>query len=104
MMIPSKSTLENAWEVKIGGDCYTVGKILEWMMYVMFYLPKEWGGKGAGNSILSFCAFRKSHPHDDEANLILAFTEEADKGVVRDYLNQGLKEARRIVSEMAVLF
>jgi hypothetical protein len=104
MMVPSKSTMENAWEVKIGGDCYTVGKILEWMMYVMFYLPKEWGGKGAKEGVLNFCAFRKSHPHDDEANLTLGFVEEADKGVVREYLFQGLKEARQLVADMSKLF
>jgi hypothetical protein len=104
MMNPSKSTMENAWEVKIGGDCYTVGKILEWMMYVMFYLPKEWGGKGAKEGVLNFCAFRKSHPHDDEANLTLGFVEEADKGVVREYLFQGLKEARQLVADMSKLF
>jgi hypothetical protein len=104
MMNPSKSTMENAWEVKIGGDCYTVGKILEWMMYIMFYLPKEWGGKGGKEGVLNFCAFRKSHPHDDEANLTLGFVDTADKGVVREYLFQGLQEARRLVAEMAKLF
>jgi hypothetical protein len=104
MMNPSKSTMENAWEVKVGGDCYTVGKIMEWMMYVMFYLPKEWGGKGAKEGVLNFCAFRKAHPHDDEANLILGFSEEADKGVVREYLFQGLNEARRLIAEMSKLF
>lgn len=104
MMVPSKSTMENGWEVKIGGDCYTVGKILEWMMYVMFYLPKEWGGKGGKEGVLDFCAFRKAHPHDDEANLILNFVETADKGVVREHLNMALTEARRIVEEMRGLF
>lgn len=104
MIVPSKSTMENCWEVKIGGDCYTVGKILEWMMYVMFYLPKEWGGKGGKEGVLNFCAFRKSHPHDDEANLILNFTETADKGVVREHLNMGLAEARRIIEEIRKLF
>jgi hypothetical protein len=104
MMNPSKSTMENAWEVKIGGDCYTIGKIMEWMMYVMFYLPKEWGGKGGKEGVLNFCAFRKAHPHDDEANLMLGFAEEADKSVVREYLGQGLNEARRLVADMSKLF
>jgi hypothetical protein len=74
------------------------------MMYVMFYLPKEWGGKEGKEGVLNFCAFRKSHPHDDEANLILNFTETADKGVVREHLNMGLAESRRIIEEIRKLF
>lgn len=102
-IVPTKSTMEHSWTVKIGGDCYTVGPILEWIMYVLHYLPAEMGGKSK-QPLLNFCSFRKSHPHDDEANLTLAFTEETDKGVVGELLAGAAGEARRIVGELGALF
>jgi hypothetical protein len=39
--------MENAWKISIGGDCYTVGKIIEWLLYVMYYLTTKEGGKFA---------------------------------------------------------
>ena len=103
-IIPSKTTMENSWVVKIGGDCYTIGNIVEWIMYVLYYLPTEMGGKGGKDPLLTFCAFRKSHPHDDEANLNLAFVAETDQNGVGEYLSLAIAEARRVIAEMNKLF
>jgi len=103
MILPSNTTMEHSWDLKIGGDCYTVGKILEWVMYVSYYLAKEMGGK-MEVPVMSFCAFRKAHPHDDEATLRIAFLEETDKGEIQGYLLAGLNESRKVVRLMDGLF
>jgi DNA-directed RNA polymerase subunit L len=103
MILPSNTTMEHSWDLKIGGDCYTVGKILEWVLYVSYYLAKEMGGK-MEVPVMSFCAFRKAHPHDDEATLRIAFVEETDKGEIQGYLLAGLNESRKVVRLMDGLF
>jgi len=54
--------------------------------------------------VMSFCAFRKAHPHDDEATLRIAFVEETDKGEIQGYLLAGLNESRKVVRLMDGLF
>ena len=103
MILPSNTTMEYSWDLKIGGDCYTVGKILEWVLYVSYYLSTEMGGK-LDEPVLSFCAFRKSHPHDDEATLRFAFVKETDKGEIQNYLLSGLNDSRKVVKAMHGLF
>ena len=48
---------------------YTLGKSLEYMLYIKHYL---------GDRSLTFCAFKKAHPHDEDSYIQLAFEDATD--------------------------
>jgi hypothetical protein len=49
---------------------------------------------------LTYCAFRKEHPHHDEAYLFLSFVESVEKEMVAEYLLMAVQEALLIISDM----
>ena len=51
-------------------DDYTVGKALEFVLYNKYYIEKK---------ELSYCGFRKPHPHIDISLIRLAFKAQTEK-------------------------
>ena len=58
LITSSESTLNNGFEIKLENEDFTIGKILEYELYNNHY---------NGDKILSFCGFRKPHPHINES-------------------------------------
>tara|TARA_Y100000996_G_scaffold414815_1_gene406910 strand:- start:1818 stop:2993 length:1176 start_codon:yes stop_codon:yes gene_type:complete len=63
----SNSTIENSYDITLFNDNYTVGKILEYILHIIYY--KEMG-------ILTYVGFRKTHPHDSHSLIRIAFKED----------------------------
>ena len=64
----SESTLQNSFDVTMKGEDYTLGKVLEFIIYDTFY--------DGNTGTLSYCGFRKPHPHIDESIIRIAFKSE----------------------------
>ena len=64
---PSESTMRNCYDVTLLNDDYTIGKILEFMVFNNYY-NKE--------GLLSYCGYNKAHPHDADSTIRLAFKQE----------------------------
>ena len=79
---PSVVTMENSYDVILKNEDYTLGKALEYYLYENFYNSKD-------NKKLSFCAFKKLHPHDSTSCLRLAYAH----GVSVSEIGKDLKEA-----------
>jgi DNA-directed RNA polymerase subunit L len=67
-----KGTMENEYTVKVVTEDYTAGKVIEKLMYKEYF---EGGDDGTNEQILTFCGFRKSHPHDSFAIIKLCYKE-----------------------------
>ena len=78
-IIKSTSTINNCFDVILKNDDYTIGKILEYVLYETFYKTKT----------LSYCGFNKLHPHDTHSIIRLGYTGVTDKS----YVKGNLKEA-----------
>jgi DNA-directed RNA polymerase subunit L len=65
-IIPADSTIPNSYDIILKKEGYTLGKVIEFLLYKNFYENEE---------ILSYCGFKKPHPHIDESILRLAFKE-----------------------------
>jgi DNA-directed RNA polymerase subunit L len=78
------STMSNSYDFILEDDDYTIGKVLEYMMFSMYYENEQ---------ILSFCGYKKMHPHDPHSILRLAFKDERDIGVIHSYLENAAKNA-----------
>lgn len=68
-VVPADVTIPNAYNVILRREDYTLGKALEHMLYSKHFL---------GDRSLTFCAFKKAHPHDDDSYIQLAFANASD--------------------------
>lgn len=75
LITQSETTLENGFDIKLISEDYTLGKALEFVLYSTHY------DRFSTNSdkSLSFCGFRKPHPHIEESIIRLGFTSSVDK-------------------------
>ena len=68
------STLENCYDIILHNQDYTIGKIIEYILYEKFY---------NGQKVLTYIGFRKSHPHDDYSIIRIAFKKSTTTEIVK---------------------
>jgi DNA-directed RNA polymerase subunit L len=73
----SLTTVANSYDVVLLDEDYTLGKIVEFILYEKYY---------NGEAILSFCGFKKFHPHDTESTIRMAYKEPTDKTMLKEHL------------------
>jgi DNA-directed RNA polymerase subunit L len=76
---PSLVTMENSFDIILDDEDYTIGKVLEYVLYDKYYVNEK--------SVV-FCGFKKFHPHDDNSKIRLAFKEKVDKQMIGEYLRK----------------
>ena len=84
VMEESNSTLKNGFDIKLEGYDYTIGKVIEYILYEMYYIKE---------SKISFIAFKKIHPHDSHGLLRIAFEESTDNATVVGMIQNSVKIA-----------
>ena len=93
--LETENTIEFGYDVQLVNEDYTLGKVLEYVMY-----SKHFG------KALTYCGFRKPHPHRSESFLRLGFKTETGKPEVAAYLTNAAAAAivvfERIASEFDV--
>jgi DNA-directed RNA polymerase alpha subunit len=70
----SETTIENSFDIILEEEDYTLGKVIEYILYETLYLKEK---------TLTYCGFKKSHPHDNFSIIRVAFAEKVDKSIVR---------------------
>lgn len=94
-ILNSDVTMDNCFDVYLHDEDYTLGKVLEYLLYEKYYM---------GNKQLSFCGFKKLHPHDPYSIIRMAFVEKVDKSVVKQLLQNVSGDANGIFQKMYDLF
>lgn len=61
----SSSTIPNCFDITLDGEDHTLGKAVEYVLYSKHY---------EGDKTVTFCGFRKPHPHIDSSVIRLAFS------------------------------
>jgi DNA-directed RNA polymerase II subunit RPB3 len=61
----SNSTIPHCFDVTLNGEDHTLGKVVEYAIYAKHY---------EGDKTVTFCGFRKPHPHIDSSVIRIAFT------------------------------
>jgi len=90
-----ETTMENCFDIHLENEDYTIGKILEYMLYTKFY---------QGDNSLNFCGFKKFHPHDSKSVIRVAFMKKTDKTVVNRYLREACVDAQQVCKDIYQLF
>jgi len=91
----SENTVENSFDIVLENEDYTIGKTIELMLYEKYYMTEK---------ELSFCGFKKLHPHDNDSILRISFHENKDKTRVRELLRSACLDARVIFNTIRELF
>ena len=78
--IKNTTTMKNSIDIKLIGEDYTIGKVIEYILYEQYYKKDQ---------ELSYIGFIKQHPHDDYSIIRLAFTfNDGNIGNIEDNCNQ----------------
>ena len=94
-ILKSETTMDNCYDIILENEDYTMGKSLEFILYNNYYNNEK---------ILSFCGFKKFHPHNDDSTLRIAFNKPADKHMVSQYLKNAASSNRDIFKMIYGLF
>jgi DNA-directed RNA polymerase subunit L len=91
----SLSTMENSYDITLMDADYTVGKVLEYILYDKYY---------NGEEILSYCGFKKVHPHDSDSVIRLAYKEPTEKHIVKQHLRDVCVSAAEVFDKINKMF
>jgi DNA-directed RNA polymerase alpha subunit len=88
---PSDTTLSNGYDVTLQNEDYTLGKCVEYFLHANHY---------EGSRTISFCGFRKNHPHDTHSMIRLAFHAPTDVDIVHTYLMQAARDSAAVFQSL----
>jgi len=100
LVYKSKVTIPNCFDVRLENEDYTLGKVLEYILYSKHFNKDS----STSDKSLTFCGFQKPHPHIDVSFIRLGFVNEVDKTAVIVYLVNTVADAVRIYEKIATDF
>jgi DNA-directed RNA polymerase subunit L len=89
-IINSDNTLTNSFDVILENEDYTIGKIIEYCLYSKFY----------ATNILTFCGFKKMHPHDTHSIIRVAYAEPVEKSTIKGNFKECIADAVEVFTKM----
>jgi DNA-directed RNA polymerase subunit L len=87
-----ESTVTNSYDVILENEDDTLGNILSTIMYRTYFVGKE--------KELTFCSFKKFHPHDTYGVLRIAYEKQPDRNIIVIHLKTVLKESKKVIEEI----
>jgi len=94
-ILTSETSMDHCYDIKLEEEDYTIGKVLEYLLYSKFYEKQE---------TLSFCGFKKFHPHDTNSTIRVAFKEKQDKSIVGTLLREVCVDAQQVFKDIYGMF
>jgi len=92
-----ESNVEHSFDVVLEDEDYTVGCVLEKLLYELFYI-------GSIEPIMTFVGFKKYHPHDSYSIVRLAYKEIPDKLTIKNNVIEACKKAHEIFNTIKGMF
>jgi DNA-directed RNA polymerase subunit L len=94
-IISSVTTMENSYDVILENEDYTIGNILNYILYMVFYRD---------TSQLSYCGFKKMHPHDSDSIIRLAFeSPTSNKNTIKTMFKYAIEESIKVLQKIKEL-
>ena len=94
-IVPSETTLKNGFDITLVNEDYTLGKVIEFYLYQQNFIADK---------TLSFCGFRKPHPHATDSIIRLAFHNEIDpvglSGYIQAASDNAITAFKKLVENM----
>jgi DNA-directed RNA polymerase subunit L len=86
----AENTMSNCFDVILENEDYTLGKILEYFLYTKFYETQ----------MLTFCGFKKMHPHDTYSIIRLAYKVPVEISTIKGHLLECISDAKNVYVKM----
>ena len=84
------NTMANCFDVILDNEDYTIGKVMEYFLYSKFY----------ETNILTFCGFKKLHPHDNYSIIRVSYKEAVEKSTIKGHLKECINDAMQVYTKM----
>lgn len=94
-ILNSETTIDFCFDITLEGEDYTIGKVLEYILYEKFYKTEK---------VFSFCGFKKFHPHNDDSTIRIAYLENSDKRMAAQHLRVAAIDAGNIFKRIYEMF
>lgn len=94
LILNNNTTIDNCYDMTFQNEGYTIGKIIEYILYEKFYK----------NKILTFCGFNKPHPHIDVCIIRIATKDSINKTTVKQYFTSAIDDAIDIFKKLKESF
>ena len=85
--VNTNNTMINCFDIVFADEDYTIGKVLEYILYTNYYI---------NTSVINYVSFYKSHPHNLEGILRVAFRNEVETNAVIQFLTTACTEGIQI--------
>jgi DNA-directed RNA polymerase subunit L len=92
---PSQNAMENSYDIKLVNEDYTLGKVLEYLLYTKFFEQMK---------IMTYCGFKKMHPHDNYSLIRVAYRDPIDKASIKINLKSCVDDAVKVFSRIKSMF
>ena len=89
MIKSSNDTLENSYDITLDNEDYTLGKVIEYLLYTLYF-----------GTEITFCGFRKPHPHINSSLLKIAFPSEVDNDIIISKIVKASLEGIKIYEQI----
>ena len=90
LIYSSETTISNCFDIKLLNEDYTIGKVIECYLYSDLYETSK----------LSYCGFKKFHPHDNYSIIRMAYNnQENNDNITNDLIqvsNKGINTLKKI--------
>jgi DNA-directed RNA polymerase II subunit RPB3 len=87
--------IDHCFDITLENEDYTIGKVLEYILYEKYYL---------GEKILSYCGFKKFHPHSPDSIIRIAYAVSGDKRMAQQHLRIACADARDVFKQIEKMF
>ena len=95
VIVTSETTLKNGFDITLKNEDYTLGKVIEFYLYQNNFI---------GDKSVSFCGFRKPHPHSVDSLIRVAFHSPIEVVGVSGYLqgatDNAIQAYKQIMSQL----
>lgn len=91
----SETNMDFSYDIVLENEDYTIGKVLEYILYEKFFIEQK---------LLTFCGFKKVHPHDTDSIIRVAYAQTTDKNLVAQNLREVCIVAAEVFTKLHKMF
>jgi DNA-directed RNA polymerase subunit L len=95
MIKKSSSTIPNCYDIILEGEDYTLGKVIEYIVYNKHYV---------GDKTVLYCGFIKPHPHINISIIRIGFANNTNESTVATILNIAADDASVVYDKISKSF
>jgi len=74
------TTMKHSFKINLIGEDYTLGKVVEYFIFSNYYNKSD--------GIVSFCGFKKPHPHSLDSFIIVSFKNDIELSKVQEHVSK----------------